>query len=329
LQEALVDVRLIIKQRLEELGLEQRDLAAAARVTESYISQLLTRKKAPPDVGRTGLYERMNSFLKLPKGRLSAIAAAQRREELKQKLTAQPSALFKEVRQLVMRKCKAEKQSAVRDVFEKQPFGELEQLVTQKLLEVTKKIARAESKNEAWLSAAAKHQNCSSEKMRAAIPEFLATDLFNIYRDHCRAFLDPMIESWDIDLKTLSMEIVLNRRLAPIEFVKFQFAEVRSDPPKEEPGLRAFLRHPAISADITESETQILRSLQFGDVRPNELFYYRTLQNLRDPLHFLGMISTPIKLLRNSGKADRQMQLDSRKNAIHRWAKNSPVPAKR
>ncbi len=40
-----MDVCLAIKQRLEELGLEQRNLAAAAEVTESYISQLLTRKK--------------------------------------------------------------------------------------------------------------------------------------------------------------------------------------------------------------------------------------------------------------------------------------------
>ena len=42
-----MDVCLVIKQRLEELGLEQRDLAAA-EVPESYISQLLTRKKLPP-----------------------------------------------------------------------------------------------------------------------------------------------------------------------------------------------------------------------------------------------------------------------------------------
>ena len=43
-----MDVPLVVKQRLEELGVEQRDLAAAAEVTESYISQLLTRKKLPP-----------------------------------------------------------------------------------------------------------------------------------------------------------------------------------------------------------------------------------------------------------------------------------------
>jgi transcriptional regulator with XRE-family HTH domain len=54
-----VDVRSLIKQRLEELGLEQKELAAAARVTESYVSQLLTRKKPPPAPDRTDIYARI------------------------------------------------------------------------------------------------------------------------------------------------------------------------------------------------------------------------------------------------------------------------------
>ena len=49
-----MDVGSVIRQRLGELGLEQKDLATAAEVTESYISQLLTRKKAPPAPDRTG-----------------------------------------------------------------------------------------------------------------------------------------------------------------------------------------------------------------------------------------------------------------------------------
>lgn len=36
---------MVIKARLEELGLGQKDLAAAADVTESYISQLLDSAK--------------------------------------------------------------------------------------------------------------------------------------------------------------------------------------------------------------------------------------------------------------------------------------------
>ena len=43
-----MDVSLVIRHRLDELGLQQKDLATAAQVTESYISQLLTGKKAPP-----------------------------------------------------------------------------------------------------------------------------------------------------------------------------------------------------------------------------------------------------------------------------------------
>jgi transcriptional regulator with XRE-family HTH domain len=58
-----VDVSLVIKQRLEEFGLEQRDLAGAAQVTESYISQLLTRRKAPPAPGRTDIYDKDGQVL--------------------------------------------------------------------------------------------------------------------------------------------------------------------------------------------------------------------------------------------------------------------------
>ena len=57
-----MDVSLVIRQRLEAFGLEQRELARAARVTESYISQLLTRKKAPPAPGPTDLYAKMDRF---------------------------------------------------------------------------------------------------------------------------------------------------------------------------------------------------------------------------------------------------------------------------
>ena len=39
------------------------------------------------------------------------------------------------------------------------------------------------------------------------------------------AFLDPLIESWDIDLKTFGMEIVLNRRLALGRPKRFEFVE--------------------------------------------------------------------------------------------------------
>ena len=69
-----MEISLVIRRRLKEMGLEQRDLARAAQVTESYISQLLTRKKAPPAPDRTDLYDKMEKVLKFPHGELARLA---------------------------------------------------------------------------------------------------------------------------------------------------------------------------------------------------------------------------------------------------------------
>ena len=83
-----MDFPLLIPQRLKELGTEQMDLAAAAQVTESYISQLLTGKKAPPAPERTDIYDRMETFLRLPAGKLATLAVLSRMDGLKRKLAA-------------------------------------------------------------------------------------------------------------------------------------------------------------------------------------------------------------------------------------------------
>src|SRR2546425_5640631 len=100
-----MDVPLVIRRRLKELGLEQKDLAAAAAVTESYISQLLARKKAPPAPDRTDIYNKLGKFLKLPSGELSRLATLQRREDLKKKIADPPQPLFHAFRELILRKC--------------------------------------------------------------------------------------------------------------------------------------------------------------------------------------------------------------------------------
>src|SRR3989449_6459742 len=151
-----MDVCLVIRERLARLGLEQKDLAAAAEVTESYISQLLTRKKLPPAPDRTDIYEKMGEFLKLSSGKLAKLAEVQRRAELNRDFQDPPMPLFQEVRELVLRKCTPEKQQEIRAIFEKQPFGELERLVTQKLLDVIKRVAREELKNKQWLRSVAR-----------------------------------------------------------------------------------------------------------------------------------------------------------------------------
>jgi transcriptional regulator with XRE-family HTH domain len=282
-----VDVCLVIKHRLQELGLEQRDLAAAAEVTDSYISQLLNRKKLPPAPDRTDIYTKMDRFLKLPRGKLSALAEHQRKEELKRNLSGPPAPLYKEVRELILRKCAPDKINEIRAILERQPFGELERIVTQKLLDVVKQVARQELESENWLHLVARLSGRSYEEMRVIILEFLDTDVLNVSVENCVSFLDPLIESWDIDLNTFGMHIVLNKRLAPEPAKKFEFVEKEADQDsKEEPGLEEFLQDSSLNRNATPEEIEFLKRLKFRAKRPTPLYYYRELQNLRDPLHF-------------------------------------------
>ena len=282
-----MDVSLLIRQRLSELGLDQKDLAAAAQVTESYISQLLARKKAPPAHTRTDIYERISQFLKLPSGRLSKLADAQRRTELKKRIAEFPKPLFKDCRELILRKCQSSKRAEVRRIFEKEALGELERLVTQKILDVAQGLAREELRSEASLRSLDEFSGCSFEQRRVAILEFLDTDIFQISREGCATFIDPMIECWDIDLKSFGIEIVLSTRLAPGGIKRFEFMEM---PEAQflviEPGFEQFLEDKSLSGDATEEEIEFLKTLKFKKRRPSPIYYYRAMQNLRDPLHF-------------------------------------------
>jgi len=282
-----MDVALVIRRRLEEFGLEQRDLAQAAQVTESYISQLLTGRRAPPAPNRTDIYDKMDKFLNLPSGQLARLADHQRKAHLKKELGEEPAPLFREVRELVLRKCNPDTERQVRAVFEKQPFGELERLVTQKLLDVVKGLAQQELENESWLRAVAELSGRTYEATRVSVLEFLDRDIFHVSAEDCVSFFNPLIESWDIDLATFALEIVLNDRLVPGNVKKFEFIELESEQHfVEEPGLKEFLDDPSLSGTATPAEVEFLRRLKFKGRRPTPLYYYRELQNLRDPLHF-------------------------------------------
>ena len=284
-----MDVCSVIKTRLQELGLEQKNLAAAAEVTESYISQLLTRKKLPPAPDRTDIYEKMSKFLQLSNGELAKLARTQRSDEHRRAYEEPPAALLKDARDLILRKCVAPSQQQIRSIFERQPFGELERLVTQKLLDVVSDVARAELDNQAWLHEVAQLSEKSYEEMRVIMLEFLDTDIFNVSNKDCISFLDPLIARWDIDLATFDMEITLNEGLVPGEPKRFAFVQKGIDGHQQvEPGFTEFLQDASLSGDLADEEVDFLRKLRFKNKRPNGLYFYRALQVHRDALHFLA-----------------------------------------
>ena len=68
--------------------------------------------------------------------------------------------------------------------------------------------------------------------------------------------------------------------IAIVAFIK------RHVPDRLKAALAEFLNDPHFNDDLTEEEIRFLRRQRFGGRRPTKLYYYRALQNLRDPLHF-------------------------------------------
>ena len=154
---------------------------------------------------------------------------------------------------------------------------------------ILKNAARKELENENWLQVVAQRTGRSYKQMRVLVLEFLDADVLTVSVENCVSFLDPLIESWDIDLTSFAMEIVLNQRLAPGHSRRLEFVERELDEPiDEEAGLTEFFRDRSLSGDAAEEEIEFLKSLRFKGKRPTSLYYYRALQNLRDPLHFRG-----------------------------------------
>ena len=282
-----MDIGSVIKQRLQQLGFEQRDLAEAAEVTESYVSQLLTRKKLPPAPERTDIYEKMGEFLNLPSRRLAKLALAQRKKQLQQEFKDPPNPLFTEFRELVLGKCAIAHRHQIRDVFEHQSFGELERLIFQKILDIAKKVISEELDSVQWLNNFAKSSDRNVADVQAMAAEFLLSDVISASKEQLDLFLSPLIEFWDFDLSTFAMTVQLNKNYTVTNAVTFEFIE-RSDSTLgvEEPGFVAFLQDSEFSADATEEELLFLRRQVFTSKAPGPLYYYRALQNLRDPVHF-------------------------------------------
>jgi transcriptional regulator with XRE-family HTH domain len=278
-----MDFAFVVRQRLEELGIGQRHLANAAEVTESYISQLLGRKKLPPLPNRTDLYEKMSRTLGLPRDELARLAALEHHEALDEKWQEAPPARFGPMRDLILRKCRPARVRQMRAIFEKQPFGELEQMITRTLIAVVRDEARAHARDETWLRTIARRGRDTYREMRVRMIELLDSDPRASLGDFS-LFLDPLIDWWDFDLDHFTLDV----ELASGSIRRFGFREVTvTEPDGEEPGLRKFLRDATLSSGATPEEIEILRRIRFSDGgRPTALFYYRTLQSLRDPLHF-------------------------------------------
>jgi hypothetical protein len=181
--------------------------------------------------------------------------------------------LFPELRALILRKCRPEGQVRVRTMLEKEHFGALERLVGQKLLDVAKGVAKDRAVSEKWVGLAARLNKRTREQTRAVLHRLMRTNAFTASFETCIPLLDTLIESWNIDLETFGVEIVVNRGISPDGLKRFEFVEREPDRPATlESGLEEFLRDKSMSG--------------LKGRHPLSMYYYRELQNLRDPVHF-------------------------------------------
>jgi hypothetical protein len=174
------------------------------------------------------------------------------------------------------------RQLRMRGIFDEEPFGEMERLITRTLLQAIRDEARRHARDDTWLRTIASPG--SYRKMRVRRIELLDSDPVASIGDFS-VFLDPLIQWWDFDFVYFTVQV----HLAGEATRRFGFHEESSEEPAvvEEPSLRAFLRDATLSAGVTSEEIESLRRMRFpASRRPTALFYYRTLQNLRDPLHF-------------------------------------------
>jgi hypothetical protein len=210
--------------------------------------------------------------------------ALEHHQALDQKWQELPAARFGPMRELVLRKCRPARQRQMRAIFEKQSFGELEQLITRTLIEVVRREARSHARDNNWVRSIARKGRNTYREMRVRMIDLLDSDPRASIGDFS-AFLDPLIDSWDYDPDDFTLDV----KLANGALRRFGFREQQKDEPSaEQAGLGTFLRDSKLSSGATAEEIEILRAMRFpAGGRPTALFYYRTLQSLRDPLHFL------------------------------------------
>ena len=101
--------------------------------------------------------------------------------------------------------------------------------------------------------------------MRVIVLEFLDTDVYQVSKENCAAFIDPLVESWDVDLESFRLEIRLNGSLVADPHHTFTFVE--STPGSDSgdaAGLADFLDDSRLSGDATEEEVRLLCQQRLG-----------------------------------------------------------------
>lgn len=198
-----VKVSLLLRRRLRELKRTPRELAEAVRVSETYMADIVAGRRRPPAPSRSDLYTPMTKFLRLHRNDLPTCARAERAA------VAQAGRPDPKVRRQVLELCAPDRQRVVLRRLARSDGPALESVIVGRLLSVAQGFVNRKLEDEVGLRMAATRDGCTYLEARMRLLEFLDADSASLTPRDCEEFLRPRINTWDIDLETHAMRIVL------------------------------------------------------------------------------------------------------------------------
>src|SRR5437879_3597907 len=193
----------LLRHRLRELKRTPRERAEAVKVSEDYMADLVAGRRRPPAPRRSDLYAPMTKFLRLHRNDLPTCARAERAAAV---AAGRPDP---EVCRQVLELCAAEHQRLLQRRVARPEGAELERVILGRLLLVAQGFVNRKLEDEVGLRMAASREGCSYLQARMRLLEFLDADAASLTPRDCEEFLRPRINTWDIDLETHAMKIVL------------------------------------------------------------------------------------------------------------------------
>ncbi len=199
-------IRELLHRRLREIGRSPNELAEAVDVPAHYIDDLIAGCRRPPLPGRTDIYAKMTSFLRLGRNVVVACARAERAAE-----PAGASGPGAQVRCLLLALCAPGTARELEQRRARRGGAELAGFL-QRVLDVTQGAVRRALDDPIGLRLAAAERGSTYLAMRFKVLEFLDSTADTLTVEDLIEFLRPRIEHWDVDLETGVLRVVLRTR---------------------------------------------------------------------------------------------------------------------
>lgn len=193
----------LLRRRLREIGRSPQELADAVQVPAQYIDDLMAGSRRPPLPARTDIYAKMTTFLRVGRNDVIACARAERAA-----VTSGPVDPGTRVRTQLLALCTPGTARTLERRRARSGGAELADLF-QRLLDVTQGSVRRTLDDQIGLRLAAAERGSTYLAMRLRVLEFLDVTPDTLSAQDLREFVETRIASWDVDLETGVLRVVL------------------------------------------------------------------------------------------------------------------------